>query len=96
MVNVELNKKSNNPFKGLSNCLKVLQNIEIVHDSNTFNLCWNEVKNNKEHRELFFSLMFSMGDITSRQHNIFKGIKKDSINLSSGYLHTTEANLRSS
>jgi hypothetical protein len=78
MVNVELNKKSNNPFKGLSNCLKVLQNIEVVHNSSTFNLCWNEVKNNKEHRELFFSLMFSMGDITSRQHNIFKGIKKDS------------------
>lgn len=26
---------------------------------------------------MFFSLLFSIGDITSRQHNIFKGIKKD-------------------
>ena len=39
---------------------------------------WNEVKNSKEKRELFFSILFSIGDVTNRQHNIFKGKKKDS------------------
>ena len=27
---------------------------------------------------MFFSILFSVGDITARQHNIFKGVKKDS------------------
>lgn len=75
---VELNKRSNNPFKGLKNCLDVLQHIDQVHNFDKLNSCYNEVKDSKEKRELFFSLMFSMGDITARQHNIFKGIKKDS------------------
>lgn len=78
MTKVEFNQKSNNPFKGLKNCLKLFQTIQNVHNFDELNACWNEVKNNKEHREMFFSLMFSMGDITARQHNIFKGIKKDS------------------
>ena len=42
------------------------------------NACWNEVKDSKEQRQMFFSILFSVGDITARQHNIFKGIKKDS------------------
>jgi hypothetical protein len=40
--------------------------------------CYNEVESDKVKRELFFSLLFSVGDITARQHNIFKGVKKDS------------------
>lgn len=32
----------------------------------------------KEQRAMFYSLVFSIGDITARQHNIFKGKKKDS------------------
>lgn len=32
----------------------------------------------KEQREMFYSLLFSIGDITARQHNIFKGKKIDS------------------
>ena len=74
---IQLNKQSNNPFTGLKNCLNVLQHIDQVHNFDTLNACYNEVKDSKEKRELFFSLMFSMGDITARQHNIFKGIKKD-------------------
>ena len=79
MVQVEFNKKNENPFYGLRNCLKLLQastddgsiNMRLVDDA------WNEVKNSKENRELFYSLLFSIGDITNRQHNIFKGKKKD-------------------
>ena len=78
MIQVEFNKKKENQFYGLRNCLKLLQastdgsiSMYLVDDA------WNEVKNSKENRELFYSLLFSIGDITNRQHNIFKGKKKD-------------------
>ena len=77
MVEVKLNKSNNNPFYGLRNCLKLSQAAtgNITYD--LLDSCYNEVKDNKEHREMFFSLLFSIGDITNRQHNIFKNIKKD-------------------
>mgnify|MGYP006974640900 FL=1 len=73
MVKVELNKSNNNPFYGLKNCLALFNNGAVT--DTTLNNCWREVKDNKEKKEMFFSLLFSIGDITSRQHNIFKGIK---------------------
>lgn len=78
-MKVKLNKSNNNPFYGLKNCLNLLNkgansNIEYYE----LDRCWEEVKSNKEYKEMFFSLLFSIGDITARQHNIFKGIKKDS------------------
>ena len=76
-VEVKLNK-SNNPFYGLKHCLALLQNAGGAVNESMLNACWSEAKDNKEHRQMFFSLLFSIGDITARQHNIFKGIKKDS------------------
>lgn len=38
---------------------------------------WEEVKNEKEKREMFWSLVFSIGDITARRHNLFRGNKID-------------------
>ena len=38
---------------------------------------WMEVKDSKEKKEMFFSLLFSIGDITNRQHNIFGKKKVD-------------------
>ena len=78
MVEVKLNKSNSNPFYGLRNCLKLFELAGGVITEDLLNNCWNEVKDNKEHRQLFFSLLFSVGDITARQHNIFKGVKKDS------------------
>lgn len=75
---VELNNKSNNPFYGLKNCLQLSQAVGSTISESLLDSCWKEVKNNKEQRELFFSLLFSVGDITARQHNIFRGVKKDS------------------
>lgn len=77
-MEIKLNKSNNNPFYGLRNCLNLLNagangRVEYTQLDN----CWEEVKDNKEHREMFFSLLFSIGDITARQHNIFKGVKKD-------------------
>lgn len=77
MVEVKLNKSNNNPFYGLRNCLKLSQAATGTITYDLLDACWEEVKDNKEHREMLFSLLFSIGDITNRQHNIFKNIKKD-------------------
>ena len=77
MVKVELNHSNENPFYGLRNCLKLLQASTSAINVPMLNDAWNEVKKNKEFRELFFSILFSIGDITNRQHNIFKGKKTD-------------------
>ena len=75
MVEVKLNKVNTNPFFGCSNCLEIFNSTNIT----TIKLdnAWKEVKDSKEKREMFFSLLFSIGDITNRQHNIFKGKKVD-------------------
>lgn len=78
MLKVELNHSNENPFYGLRNCLQLFQNTTNAISEAQLNACYDEVKDNKEKRELFFSLLFSVGDITARQHNIFKGVKKDS------------------
>lgn len=75
MVEIKLNKENNNPFFGLSNCLEIFNTSSI--NEMKLNAAWNEVKDNKEKREMFFSLLFSIGDVTNRQHNIFKGKKVD-------------------
>lgn len=78
MVEVKLNKSNNNPFYGLRKCLQLLQAspLQVINEQ-LLNDAWNEVKSIKENREVFFSILFSIGDITNRQHNIFKGKKKD-------------------
>lgn len=76
MIKVEFNKKSENPFYGLKNCLSIFQGSNI---SNTLlDQAYAEVKNDEIKRKMFYSLLFSIGDITNRQHNIFKGKQVDS------------------
>jgi len=75
MIQIELNKSNTNPFYGLKNCLDLFNNPRNITEY-TLNNAWNELKN-KEHKEMFYSLLFSIGDITNRQHNIFKGKKVD-------------------
>lgn len=77
MIEVKLNKSNENPFYGMRNCLKLFQSVGQVITTTMLDDCWAEVKGDKSKRELFFSLLFSVGDITARQHNIFKGIKRD-------------------
>ena len=73
MIKVEFSKSNTNPFFGLKNCLELLTNKQITLQM--LDAAWLEVKDSKEKREMFFSLLFSIGDITNRQHNIF-GKKK--------------------
>lgn len=78
MVKVEMNSKSENPFYGLRNCLKLFQASTTIITEPLLNAAYAEVKDNIEKRQLFYSILFSIGDVTGRQHNIFKGQKKDS------------------
>lgn len=77
MEQVVFNKSNKNPFMGMSNCLKLQQSVGSTITLAMLDNAWAEVKNNKEAREMFFSILFSIGDITNRQHNAFKGKKKD-------------------
>lgn len=78
MVQVKLNNSNENPFYGLRNCLTLFQSTGGSINTTLLDACWNEVKNDKQKKEMFFSLLFSIGDITARQHNIFGNIKRDS------------------
>lgn len=79
MVEVKLNNSNKeNPFYGLRNCLQLFQKVGHSISQSLLDQCWEEVKSNKEHKEMFFSLLFSVGDVTARQHNIFGKKKIDS------------------
>ena len=78
MVQVKLNNSNDNPFYGLRNCLTLFQSTGGSINTALLDACWNEVKNDKQKKEMFFSLLFSIGDITARQHNIFGNTKRDS------------------
>lgn len=76
MIKVEFNKKNENPFYGLEDCLSIFQGKYITEDLLTY--AFEETKDSREKRELFYSLLFSIGDVTNRDHNIFHGNKVDS------------------
>lgn len=78
MVEVKLNSSNKNPFYGMKACLNLLRSAGQTITFQILNEAYNEVKDNKEKKEMFYSLLFSIGDITARQHNIFKNIKRDS------------------
>lgn len=77
-LSVQMSTQQANPFYGLRNCLNLFQSAGKGNvTDNLLHNCWTELRT-KEDREMFFSLLFSIGDITARQHNIFKGNKVDS------------------
>jgi len=79
MLKVELTNKTANPFYGLRACLDLYQNgSKGAVNETMLDRCWAEVQQSKEKREMFFSILFSIGDITARNHNIFKNAKVDS------------------
>ena len=78
MIQVELNKKNENPFFGCSNCLKLIEQSAGTVTYSMLDEAWKEVAQDLEKKKMFFSVLFSIGDITGRQHNIFKGKKVDS------------------
>lgn len=77
-MEVKLNKSNENPFYGMKACLNLMRSVGQTITTQMLDEAWAEVKGNKEKKEMFYSLVFSIGDITARQHNIFKNIKRDS------------------
>lgn len=78
MVEVKLNKNNDNPFYGMRNTLKLFEDSSYSSfNANLIQSAWDECKSNKDKRALFYSILFSIGDITNRKHNIFKGKKVD-------------------
>ncbi len=77
MVEVKLNNSNENPFYGMRNCLQLFNNLNGTITVSMLDAGYEEVKDDKAKKELFYSLLFAVGDITNRQHNIFKGIKTD-------------------
>lgn len=65
--------KNDNPFYGLRSCLELYQNASknVTPSTRLLDAAWAEVKDDKTKREMFFSLLFSIGDITGRHHNMF-------------------------
>lgn len=77
MVEVKINNSNENPFYGMRNCLSLMQNVGGNITDTMLSVAYSECKT-KEQKQMFYSLIFSIGDITARQHNIFKGKKRDS------------------
>ena len=82
MITALKQKRVENPFYGKKGLLS-LNHIGTNENSpksqvlNALDGAWNEVKDDHELRKAFFVLMFSFGDITNRQHNVFKKAKVD-------------------
>lgn len=78
-LKVTVGKASENPFYGLRSCLELFNSgAKSIISEQLLNNCWAEVKDNGDKRKMFFSLLFSIGDITARQHNIFGKEEKES------------------
>lgn len=85
MAQTITHKKTNeNPFFHMGATLDMLQNVSKLTDKPSKSLvaqylsnAWKECKDALDKRQMFFSIVFSLGDITDRQHNVFrkKGIK---------------------
>lgn len=69
-------KKNENPFYGMKACLKLFNSVTGDITDRMLNEAYDEAKT-PEQKAMFFSLLFSIGDVTSRQHAIFKGATVD-------------------
>lgn len=83
-VNTHNKTTKENPFYRMGASLGLLQNVSKLTDkpsrpvvTNYLNEAWKECKDNLVKRQMFFSVVFSFGDITNREHNLLKkkGIK---------------------
>lgn len=72
------NQSAENPFYGKRALLALMQQSTKKQNMTSYlNAAWAECKSDKALREAFFIIVFSMGDITNRQHNVFHKAKVD-------------------
>jgi hypothetical protein len=75
---VKKTNNSENPFYGAKSLLLMQRELERITDENTdqrkvnglLDLAWKD-SNSKELRQLFFIIIFALGDIANREHNMF-------------------------
>lgn len=74
MVQVEFNTKNGNPFYGMRNTLEVYQDASkgVSIPKAKLQKAWDECKTT-EQLSVFMAVLFFVGDVTNRQHNIFDG-----------------------
>jgi hypothetical protein len=72
---VIFNKRTENPFKGMRKCLE-LANANVITEF-MLDDAYAEAFMDKDKKALFYSILFNIGDITNREHNIFRGNKVD-------------------
>jgi hypothetical protein len=82
MLQVKMQSKvAENPFYGKSAMKQLLNQGKTCSSKSSMDSmldsAWKEAKDNKELREGFFIICFSIGEITNRQHNIFGKQKVD-------------------
>jgi len=71
---VEFNTKDSNPFYGMKNTLELYQSASkgMTPTTSKLEAAWNECEN-KEQLATLVTVLFFVGDVTNRQHNIFDG-----------------------
>jgi hypothetical protein len=74
VTQVEFNTKGSNPFYGMQNTLDLYQSASkgLTPTPSKLEAAWNEC-DTQEKLAVLFSVMFFIGDVTNRQHNIFDG-----------------------
>ena len=72
---VEFNTETANPYYGMSNTLSIFQNGSKGGGGSRGILekAWNECGDDVEKQALLACVLFSIGDVASRQHNLFEG-----------------------
>ena len=82
MLQVKMQQKiAENPFYGKPAMKQLLNQGKACSSKSSMDsmldAAWNEAKDNKDLREGFFIICFSIGEITNRQHNLFGKQKVD-------------------
>jgi len=74
MIKVEFGSKNQNPFYGMKNTLELFQVASkgTTPSGITMAQAWGEADTD-EKKALLVSILFFVGDVTSRQHNLFEG-----------------------
>ena len=75
-MKVVTKNQNENPFYGKKACLKLFSNANQTIEIKMLDDAYAELET-KEDKDMFYSLLFSIGDVTAREHNIFKGAKVD-------------------
>lgn len=67
-----VNPAIENPYYGKSALLALMQGAtQTTNPMSLMDKAWQECKDEKHLREVFFTIVFGIGDITNRQHNLF-------------------------